>query len=95
MFGNEVLVNQTGNASVTFPSLGYRIAGNGAIADYNWTANDHKARGYYWSSMTETSNDAYHLTTNQFYTNLGVFELSVPENLDVENEANIRCVRNY
>ncbi|UIR57439.1 fimbrillin family protein [Sphingobacterium sp. SRCM116780] len=91
---NRYVTFTIAGGSVTFPSLGYRVQGNGAIDDYRWTGTDHRAIGYYWTSTPQSSNDGYYLFINQYYSNSTTYALDVQENLDVENGANIRCVKN-
>lgn len=91
---NRYITFSQAGKSVTFPTLGYRQNGNSAtITDWN-SQSTYRAIGYYWSSTPETSNDAYYLEIDQTnISNASNFSLDVPENLDVENGATVRCVK--
>lgn len=79
--------------SVTFPFLGYRINGNGSIKDLN-TASPSRAIGYYWSTIPEKSNDAYHLLLKQDHTDVTNITVEVLENIGVDQGVTVRSVRN-
>ncbi|RKE52318.1 FISUMP domain-containing protein [Sphingobacterium detergens] len=90
---NRYVTFTAAGKSVTFPSLGYRSHGNSSIIDWD-LHSPYKAKGYYWSSTPETSNDAYYLQMEQHLSSASDINVQVTENIDVNHGVTVRCVRN-